>query len=830
MGKAAEAYIAQIQTRYLAYCYHVNEGIEGRWKPTRFHRWLCNKVQEFIETETENAIDILLLSCPPQHGKAEADDTPVLTRNGWKRHGDLVVGDEVLNHKGEFVKVTHIFPKCEIDREIVFTNGERIKCHRNHEWVLVNRHKYGHPTEVIETKAIKGIDKGENGKRGHRYFYQLPEREPIKGEEKHLEVDPYVLGAWLGDGTNTAGHICSCKDDRVVIDECRKRYPKGREWVHKDTGVITVSLNGIYKGLQKYGMCHSRRTTPKHIPEEYLTASINQRLELLAGLIDTDGYVDHKHNRIVFTTADKDLKDTFIELVATFGWRCSVYEAQPQMSTSGIQGKRAYWQVGFNPTCAIPCRVKRKQIKRFSKQRKIAVKEINAIRPTRGNCIEVEGGIYLCGKTMIPTHNSATITETLPSWYLMKNPTHRVIEVSYNEDFAKRFGRRNREKIERYGEIFGVSLSGATKSVTEWELDNGVGGMISRGVTSGVTGNACNLMIIDDPIKNRQDADSETFRNRLKDEWESSYKSRLGQAKGSKCIVIQTRWHEDDLYGYIAAKEPNVTVINLPCEAEENDLLGRKVGEELCPELHKPGWLTEFKESFLNGKADDNGEAGARAWNALYQGHPTSKEGNMFKREWWKFYDWTPDIVWDDLIMSVDATFKDADTSDYVAIEVLGKKGADMYLVDLIKARLDFPKTIMAIKGMKAKYPRVGAILVEDKANGSAIIAVLRSQIPGIVGVTPKGGKVARASAVSASVESGNWYLPRNANFVGDFIDELASFPNGAHDDLVDAFSQGADRLLYERFVRNELPRKKSFFTVKPERKRLEVGERIHVV
>ena len=430
-----------------------------------------------------------------------------------------------------------------------------------------------------------------------------------------------------------------------------------------------------------------------------------------------------------------------------------------------------------------------------------------------------------------PQHGkSTTITETFPSWYLMRNPTHRVIEVSYNEDFAKRFGRRNREKIENFGEIFNAGLSGATKSVTEWELNNGIGGMISRGVTSGVTGNACNLMIIDDPIKNRQDADSETFRARLKDEWESSYKSRLGQAKGSKCIVIQTRWHEDDLYGYIAAKEPNVTVINLPCEAEENDLLGRKVGEELCPELHKEGWLAEFKESFLNGKADDNGEAGARAWNALYQGHPTSKEGNMFKREWWQFYDWTPDMKFDDLIISVDAAFKDTDTSDYVAIEVLGKYRGNMYLVDLIKARLDFPDTVRAIKGMKSKHPRVSAILVEDKANGSAIISVLRSEIAGIIGVTPKGGKVARASAVSASVESGNWYLPRNAMFCGDFIDELASFPNGAHDDLVDAFSQGADRLLYEHFYRNELEKPKGFFSVQPERKQLEIGETIHVV
>jgi len=426
---------------------------------------------------------------------------------------------------------------------------------------------------------------------------------------------------------------------------------------------------------------------------------------------------------------------------------------------------------------------------------------------------------------------SVTITETLPSWYLMRNPTHRVIEVSYNEDFAKRFGRRNREKIEKYGSLFGVSLSGATKSVTEWELNNGIGGMISRGVTSGVTGNACNLMIIDDPVKNRQEADSETFRNKLKDEWESSYKTRLGQAKGSKCIIIQTRWHEDDLFGYIASKEPHVTVINLPCEAEEDDLLGRKVGEALCPEIGKDDkWLHEFKDSFLNGKADDNGEAGARAWNALYQGHPTSKEGNMFKREWWKYYDWTPEMKFDELIMSVDATFKDADTSDFVAIEVLGKYGGQMYLVDLIKARLDFPNTVKAIQGMKAKHPRISMILVEDKANGSAIISVLRSQIPGIIGVTPKGGKVARASAVSASVESGNWYLPRNAQFCGDFIDELASFPNGAHDDLVDAFSQGADRLLFMRFVHNELPVKRGFFSKKSEPQRLDIGDSIHVV
>lgn len=196
-----------------------------------------------------------------------------------------------------------------------------------------------------------------------------------------------------------------------------------------------------------------------------------------------------------------------------------------------------------------------------------------------------------------PQHGkSMTITETLPSWFLGKNPFERVIEISYNEDFAQKFGRRNKEKVEQFGNIFGIELSKTTSSSTEWELSNGVGGMKSRGVLSGVTGNPCKLMIIDDPVKNRQEADSETIRQRLKDEWRDSYKTRL--AAGAKIIIIMTRWHVDDLAGYILETEDNVTYINLPCEAEENDILGRKIGEALAPEIGKDNkWLAQFKKA-----------------------------------------------------------------------------------------------------------------------------------------------------------------------------------------------------------------------------------------
>ena len=145
-----------------------------------------------------------------------------------------------------------------------------------------------------------------------------------------------------------------------------------------------------------------------------------------------------------------------------------------------------------------------------------------------------------------PQHGkSQSISETLPSWYLGRHPTHRVIEVSYNEDYAQKFGRRNRMKIKEYGQIFGINTATTPDTNTEFELDNGVGGMISRGVMTGITGNPANLMIIDDPIKNRAEAFSEAYRDRLWNEWLYSMKTRLW--RGAKVILILTRWHEDDL-------------------------------------------------------------------------------------------------------------------------------------------------------------------------------------------------------------------------------------------------------------------------------------------
>ena len=398
---------------------------------------------------------------------------------------------------------------------------------------------------------------------------------------------------------------------------------------------------------------------------------------------------------------------------------------------------------------------------------------------------------------MPPRHSkSMTITETLPSYYLGNFPEERVIEISYSDTFARRFGKKNKEKVKQYeSDLFDIQISKESSAHDEWLLDNEIGGMISRGVLSGITGMGADLMIIDDPIKNREEADSETHRGKIWDEWIDSFSTRLHP--GAIVILILTRWHEDDLQGRLLSKEYGEPlpwqVYNLPLEAEEDDVIGRAVGEPLWPERYGLEFIQERKRY-------------PSSFNSLYQGRPTAAEGNLLKRKWWQYYDTLPKMV--HIIMSIDATFKDEADSDFVCIQVWGKNGADMYLIDNLKARMNFPTTLQAIRNMVRKYPKAHAKLVEDKANGPAIISMLKNEIGGMIPVNPQGGKVARVNAVSPYIESGNVYLPRYAPWTQDFVEECASFPQGKNDDQVDAMSQALNRFIYyhakEKFIPKE--------------------------
>lgn len=391
---------------------------------------------------------------------------------------------------------------------------------------------------------------------------------------------------------------------------------------------------------------------------------------------------------------------------------------------------------------------------------------------------------------MPPRHGkSQEITETFPSYYMQKwakrGVKKNVIQTSYSADLAEDFGSKNRNKVDEFGqELFGIEISPNQRTKGNWALTNGAT-MTSAGIGGSLTGKGADLMIIDDPIKNRQEAESETYRERLWEEWTSTLRTRLH--KGASVILVQTRWHEDDLAGRLIA-QGGWEVVSFPaiCE-DDNDILGRKIGDPLCPELgFGKEWAVATKR-----------DVGSRTWESLYQQRPTAAEGNIIKREWMRYYDnSTKPARFDEVVMSWDCAFKDTNDSDYVAGLVFGKKGPDHYLLHRVKDRLDFVATINAILRVAKLYPEAHLKLIEDKANGTAVMSMLRKKIHGIVAVNPKESKESRTYAVTPLIEAGNLYIPRDAEWVDDYVNELVSFPNGKNDDQVDATTQYLQRYI----------------------------------
>jgi predicted phage terminase large subunit-like protein len=188
---------------------------------------------------------------------------------------------------------------------------------------------------------------------------------------------------------------------------------------------------------------------------------------------------------------------------------------------------------------------------------------------------------------------------------------------------------------------------------------------------------------------------------------------------------------------------------------------------------------------------------GSAAYAGQFQQRPARAGGLIFQREWFRFYDDLPPL--DDYAQSWDMSFKDTPNSDSVVGLVAGRRGVDVYLMDRVKGQWGFSESSRQVLLLMAKHPRASTILIEDSANGPAIIDALGHVVSGIVAVQPEGGKLARAQAVQPQVEAGNIYLPNpcpggrlvpGREWVEDFVHQLTVFPRGAHDDDVDAFTQ----------------------------------------
>lgn len=318
------------------------------------------------------------------------------------------------------------------------------------------------------------------------------------------------------------------------------------------------------------------------------------------------------------------------------------------------------------------------------------------------------------------------------------------------------------------------------------------GSMKASGVGGTFTGLGGNWVLIDDPFKNREDADSLAYRNMVHKWYQSTIRTRL--EKNGSIILTMTRWHDDDLAGRLlkeAKENPKADqweVLSLPA-IKDNELNAddpRQLGEALWPNKYDIADLESTKATI-----------GSREWSALYMQTPVNEGGNLVKDSWFKYYTVKPE-KFDVMIQSWDFAVKDKATSDFTVGQVWGKIGPDKYLLDQVRGRFDFPTACQKVLELSAKYPNCRKKLIEAKANGPAIIQTLRKHISGLVEVEPRGDKVARMHAVSPEFESGHIYLPDKSicPWIGDYLSETKAFPTGTHDDQVDATTQAIDELI----------------------------------
>lgn len=398
---------------------------------------------------------------------------------------------------------------------------------------------------------------------------------------------------------------------------------------------------------------------------------------------------------------------------------------------------------------------------------------------------------------MPPRHGkSELVSRKLPAYIFGRNPDAGIISASYSADLAQRMNRDVQRIIDSpaYGELFPqtrlygsspcMDTGHALRNSDIFEIVGHRGSYRGAGVGGGITGMGGDYIIIDDPIKNREEANSATYREKLWEWYTSTLYTR--QEKNGSILLTLTRWHEDDLAGRLLnkaktdARADQWEVLLLPAIAEAERCSGdiRSEGEPLWEDKYSLAELQTIRATI-----------GVYDWSAMYQQRPQPAGGTIFKREWMnQTYRELPAGV--TLIQSWDLPFKNSEASAKCAGIVMARKGAQMFFVDVVNDKMDFTASVTAIKAMTAKHPKARAKVVEDKANGPAIIDYLGKTIPGMIPFNPKGSKEDRALSVAPYFEAGNVLFPEFAPWKADLIDDLLRFPGSTYKDMVDATVQ----------------------------------------
>ena len=399
--------------------------------------------------------------------------------------------------------------------------------------------------------------------------------------------------------------------------------------------------------------------------------------------------------------------------------------------------------------------------------------------------------------TMPPRHGKSMLaSEFFPAWYLGRNPDHYVIAATYAQELADDFGRKVRNQIAdpAFGAIFpGVSLRTDSQSAKRFHVTGGGsvgqdGTYVAVGIGGPITGRGAHLLLIDDPIGDPRDADSDAKKASLWQWYSPGAITRL--MPGGRIVINHTRWREDDLIGRVLKEHAHEDwdVVNFPAILPN--------GDALWPEFRPLKSLLLLK-----------GSMSSREWEAMYQGKPTADEGGILKRHWWQRWDRDEPPPIEHVVLSLDTAFSEKESADYSAATVWGyfrskdtedeTKAPKVYdniiLLDAWQDRVDFPDLRAKCKALIKKHDP-DTVLIEKKASGQSLIQELRRQGIPVVAYTPDRDKQARAYSVQSIFESDCVWAPAGKSFADMVIDQCAAFPTGAHDDLVDCTVQALIR------------------------------------
>jgi len=387
---------------------------------------------------------------------------------------------------------------------------------------------------------------------------------------------------------------------------------------------------------------------------------------------------------------------------------------------------------------------------------------------------------------MPPRHTKSEFASTLlPAWMIGREPKLKIIQTTHTGELAVRFGRKAKTLIDspEYQEIFQTRLREDSQAAGRWETAQG-GEYFAAGVGGAITGRGADLLIIDDP-HSEQDAMNITALERAYEWYTSGPRQRL--QPGGKIVCVMTRWNTKDLTGILLKnqsepKSDQWDIVEFPAIMPS--------GKPVWPEYWKLDELESVKASLSLGK-----------WNAQWMQNPTSEEGAILKREWWK--DWDKDYIprLEHVIQSYDTAFMKKETADYSAITTWGifreneDSPAQLLLLDAVKDRFEFPE-LRRVAKEQYDYWQPETVLVEAKASGLPLTYELRNMGIPVINYTPSRGndKHTRVNSVAPLFESGNIWAPLSKQFAQEVIEECAAFPYGDHDDLVDSTTQAVMR------------------------------------